>query len=320
VAVWHDAGLRSEPDGKSGIAHLTFRLLTAGPLRDSIAATGATSITSSLPDFNGLQSTVPPEALGELLRIEARRMAPRTFTAAEIDAAKRLVRDERRARVDNTPGGRVLEALYATAFPGQAYGRPLLGSESDLAGVTAEDVGRYVRATQGPERSVLTVVGRFDADATLAAIRRSFGALAKGAGAPRGAAPKAAAKGVERRGFARTTGPRLLALGWTGGGAADPDRAALDLVSRILVEGGAARGWRIARDAQVGLVHADVDRRKDASLLAIVTMIAPDADSAAIERRLIDDIERLGREAPSDEELANANSRRAAAPSWRAVP
>ena len=112
------------------------------------------------------------------LDLLADALANPSFDATEIERARKLALDEiAGARVD--PARRASEALFAAAFPGHGYGRPVLGTAASVSGLTrAALVARFAETYVGPALTVV-VVGDVDGRAR-AAIARAFGAIPRG--------------------------------------------------------------------------------------------------------------------------------------------
>src|SRR5262249_27075774 len=124
---------------------------------------------------------------------------------------------------------------------------------------------------------------------------------AKGAAADvRAAAPKPAQRAtdqIEVPGFNGGAGPRLCFMGWRGPGAADADAPALELLASCLGGGSAARlPALLVQDEGLALTaQAGFSAQRDGSLLWAFAVVPPGADSAAVERTLLDAAKSLSR-------------------------
>lgn len=313
VALWYATGARGEKPGLSGMTRLFERLMFRGSagVRDGehrrrIHAEGGLSNTTTTADYSCFWQTVPGEAVGVALQLEADRMAGLRPSPAALAEECRALAGDRRAVAQRAPIARGLAALYATVFNGQAYGRPLLGVEGDLARVTLRDLEAWRRERYMPANAVLTVVGRFDPTATLQRIRQSFESLPKGAAFQN---PRLLAPTATRRSFQRSDAPaRILFAGWRGPGASDPDAPALEVLARLLGTGDGARLPRaLVSEGKVALAaQAGCNIHRDASLLWSFAVVGTDADTATAERVLLDEVGRLSREPVSEEELDSA--------------
>jgi len=310
VAVWYATGLADEPAGRSGITHLMERLMFRGSPRFEsgqyarrMGQLGATFNTFLAPDFTAFYSTGPAEALESMLELEADRCAGQRLTAANVAAETRALRDEQR-RLEDNPVTRGLQQLYATAFGAHPYARPLQGRGADRGRLTAAAVAEYARARYGPGNALVTVVGRFEPLAAESALARTFGAIPRRAVAA--ISPAADPPAGERRASLRLP-IRMVLAGWR----APADSACgveLSVLAHVL---GAGSRPRLAaeltqRQRLAFNLNCVFDGRRRASLLYASAVVPPGADSAAVERELIAQVERLAREPLAEAELASA--------------
>jgi zinc protease len=312
VSVWYANGARTEPAGMTGVRHLVERQMVRGdggaPVR-AILNEGGTAGSATTPDYLCLWETVPAEALGAVLRLEAARMSP--AATAGLDDARRMAIGDARARAARPPIARAVLRLGALAFEGTPYALASEGDEGALAAMTDRQVDAWRRDHLSPANAVVTVAGRFDPVAAQAAARAAFEPLPRGA-APAPAAPAMKPQAAERRVTERFDTPaRLMVMGWRAPGAGDPDGPAAELLAAALGTGeddrlpsAMVRDWKLALAAQAG-----VDRRADASLVWAVTALDADADSSTAERVLLDMTGALVREPLSDADFARVRER-----------
>lgn len=312
VGVWYAAGIRYERAGATGITHLFERLMFRGSSRVApgeharrIQAEGGSVNTFTTADVSCLFETVPREAVELALELEADRMGSLLLTREKLDAERAALREERRTSPDSRGAGRALQQLYATVFAGHPYRWPLSGAEGDLDRITLKDCQDYYRERYGPGQALLTVVGDFDPDEALRAVRAHFERLPRRGGtAPR--AGKYPPQTAERR--ARYTADLpvpLLLVGWRTPPAADRDTPALLLLSRALAGGESARLSRalVSEKASCRFVQGGLDSRLDGGLLYVIAALAPGADTTQVEQDLLAEVQRLAREPLSGQEL-----------------
>ncbi len=314
VSVWYDAGLRAEPAAQRGIAHLFEHLMFDGSAHVArrghqarVEAVGGSAGAITTADGIGFFETVPAAGLDTALVLEADRMTGLTLDAARLDDERAGVKVERMQPGLNSPLQVGQRLAAETAFGAHPYASPVMGSDSALARMTLKDAQAWYRARFGPRRAVLTIVGRFDADATLEQVKRLFGPLKGGeSGSP---SPKLAESRAERRRWAMTPlSFPLLVAAWDGPARDDPDRVPLMVLARLLAHGDASRlaTRLIGDDRDCFFLEGDLDTRRDASLFTIVAGVQPGADTAAVERAIVGAVERVASEAPADDEIARA--------------
>ncbi len=315
VAVWYRAGTVHERAGITGISHLFEHLMFRGsehygPQEHSrlVQAEGGSVNAYTTPDFACYYQTVPAGALELVFRLEADRIASLKLTAEGLEAEKRVVREEKRWRSEVGPGGRLVQRLYALTFPSHPYRWPVTGLDEDLDRITLADCQSYFDDHYAPNNATVTVVGAFDPGTALAAARRWLEPLKRrrvSGGAP---APEPAQK-AERRATATLDLPvPVLLAGWRVGGRPNPDDAALAVLLRVLVSGPEARLQRglVGTTATCLAVQGGFDPWRDGGVFYAVATTRPGADSAAVERAVVDSVEALAARPVADGELDRA--------------
>jgi zinc protease len=311
MAVWYDSGTRHENAGATGMAHLFEHLMfhgseDFGPQQHQrlVEAEGGTAGAATAADYTTFFQTLPADALELAFRLEADRMRSLRLGADDLAAERQQIRAEVARRFESTPMGRALQSLYASVFRDHPYGRPVLGLEADLDRLTLDQARAWYQARYAPARALVTVVGRFERARALELARRWLEPVRRSGTAV--ASPPGPRQTAERRTrVASATQVPLLLLGWRGPAPTNPDLAALQVLSNVLGRGTSARLRRelVERDRVAVLVQSELDARRDASVLHVAVAASPKADSAALERRVLAEIERLATEPVSVEEL-----------------
>jgi len=318
VAVWYRAGVRWEPARGSGLTHLLERLMFEGSAnvgdgehaRRVRGEGGACNVTSG-PDFSCFWQTLPPSGLGLALRLEADRMASLRITAASLARAKREAREDVRRAAEHSALGRALSSLYAAAYPGHPYARPLRGLDAERDAVTLAAARAWWTERYGPDGALLTVTGRFDPDSALALARRTVGAVARRTAPPARPLPPPQAEGETRVTLRAETPTPLLVLGWRAPAGGDTARVALRALARLYAGGPASRLMRgLQRPETPFLLASDgtASLRREGSLLYAVTLVRPGADTSAVEGAAFVEANRLAAEAPDAEDLERARA------------
>ena len=185
VDVTYKVGSRQEDYGETGMAHLLEHMLFKGtPSVPSVFA----ELGRRGMQFNGTTSydrttyyetfTASPASLDWVLKMESERMTRSTFSKTELDSEMTVVRNEYESG-ENRPQSVLWKRMAAVAFDWHNYGKPTIGARSDIENVPFERLRAFYRTYYQPDNAVLTIAGKFDADRTLAAIAKHFGAIAK---------------------------------------------------------------------------------------------------------------------------------------------
>jgi predicted Zn-dependent peptidase len=318
VNLWYDVGSRHEKPGKTGFAHLFEHMMFQGSANvekgqhfSHIQAVGGTLNASTWADRTNYYETLPGHELELALWLEADRMASLlpAMTQEKLDNQRDVVKNERRAGVDNQPYGSWDERMQALAFPdGHPYQHPTIGSMEDLSAASLEDVREFFATYYAPNNAVLTVAGDFEPAEALAMIERHFGPIPANPSLP--PPPDMTIDAIIGREVRETVPDRVplpriyLAFRCAPFGTDAFD--ALEVASDILGSGRASRLYaslvreqRLAQDATV-FVFPWVG---GATMLAMWATARAGVEAATLEAALHAELDRLAAEGPSDAEL-----------------
>ncbi len=180
VQVWYRVGSRNEAPGVNGIAHqlehMMFKGTTDRPIQFGrlFSALGSQSNAFTSYDETAYFGTVERNKLKALLTLEADRMHNSVIGEKQLASEKRVVISELQG-YENNPGYRLSRAVMRAAFPNQAYGLPVGGTKSDVQKFTPEEVQNYYHTYYSPNNATLVIVGDFQTEPTLEAVKDIFG-------------------------------------------------------------------------------------------------------------------------------------------------
>jgi len=187
IAVLYDVGIRSEPEGRTGFAHLFEHLMFQGSANLEklehfryVQSSGGTFNGSTHFDYTNYFEALPSNALERGLYLEADRMLSPRITAENLANQLDVVKNEIRVNVMNRPyGGFPWIYLPAVLFDTFANSHNGYGGFEDLESATEADATDFFNRYYAPSNAVLTVAGDVDADDTIAMIEKHFGAIKK---------------------------------------------------------------------------------------------------------------------------------------------
>ncbi|MEV4412082.1 pitrilysin family protein [Catellatospora sp. NPDC049609] len=183
VAVVYDVGIRSEPEGRTGFAHLFEHLMFQGSANleklahfRHVQGAGGTFNGSTHLDYTDYFETVPSNALERMLFLEADRMRGPRLTEENLKNQIDVVKEEIRVNVLNRPYGGFpwlkLPPVMFDTFPNAHDG---YGSFSDLEAATVADAAEFFDKYYACGNATLSVSGDFDSAHARMLIERHFG-------------------------------------------------------------------------------------------------------------------------------------------------
>jgi predicted Zn-dependent peptidase len=235
--------------------------------------------------------------------LEADRMRNPVFR--EFHTERQVVEEERRARLESDPGGRLWEEHMAAAFRVHPYGVAPIGHMDDIRNLTRADAEAFYRDHYGPGNTVVAVVGAIEPDSVVAWAEAYFGPLA-----PRPPPPPLLAREPRQLGERRVevladAEPQLL-LGWKVPGGDDPDLPALSMLANVLVGGRDARLYRrlVREERTASFVSAGLSPAgRDPGLFTITAVPRAPHDPAEVEAAVYAEIAALVESPPTPFEL-----------------
>jgi zinc protease len=331
IGVHYDVGFRSEPQGRTGFAHLFEHLMFQGSESleklahfRHVQSSGGTFNGSTHQDYTNYFEVVPSAALERALFIEADRMRAPRITAENLRNQVDVVKEEIRLNVLNRPYGgfpwiTLPPVLYDT-FPNAHNG---YGDFSELEAATVDDCAAFFDVYYAPGNAVLTVSGDFQVDAAIELVHRHFDDVPA---RPVPARPSFAEPSPDRERRHRHL-DSLVPLPALAIGYRLPDPAAgfdgylaYEVLCAVLSDGDSSRLEQrlVHTDALVtdigahcGLFGAPLDAR-DPDTLTVSAMHPVSVDVNRVLEVIDEEIARLAADGPDSDELARITARWAA--------
>jgi predicted Zn-dependent peptidase len=188
IAVYYDVGFRSEPEGRTGFAHLFEHLMFegSGSLEKMeharlVQGNGGTFNGSTNSDYTRYFEELPSNALDLGLFLEADRMREVRLSRETMENQIAVVKEEIRVNVLNRPyGGFPWIQLPAVMFDTFHNAHNGYGSFEDLESATLENATDFFSSYYAPGNAVLTLVGDFDGEEAAALVDKHFGDIPAG--------------------------------------------------------------------------------------------------------------------------------------------
>ncbi|MBX6391331.1 MAG: insulinase family protein [Frankia sp.] len=332
VAVHYDVGFRSEPQGRTGFAHLFEHMMFQGSEHVGkaehprhVQAAGGIFNGSTHPDHTDYYELLPSGALELALFLEADRMRAPKITQENLDNQIAVVQEEIRVNVLNRPyGGFPWITLPPVAFDTFPNAHNGYGDFSELEAASLDDAADFFEKYYAPGNAVLTIAGDFAVDEALALVDRYFGGIAARPVPPRQSFAEPV-RTEERRGVhVDRLAPRpALAIGYR---VPDPDAdlpafLAHFLLTDVLTSGDASRLERrlvqadrsvIGVSSYVGTFGDPFDQR-DPLLLTVEARHPVESGVDGILAAIDEELDRLATDGLADGELERVRARVASA-------
>lgn len=292
TGIWIGVGSRHETKPQGGASHYLEHLLFKGTPKRS-----ALGISQAIEGRGGyLNAFTQEESTCYYARAGYDRLKPSFDVLADMVLNAKCTEDdvekERQVILEemlmyrDQPHQFVQELLQEAVWPGHPLGRPIIGCEQSVGGMTAAAIRAYKAEKYAPAAMVAAFAGRIDHAQCVEMVAGYV------AGMKRGRLPKAPRFTAGRpqepgKGAAREIEQTHLALGIRLFGRTDPRRYALRVLNTILGENMSSRLFQTVREKhglaysiQSGVqLHADtgvlqiaagLDRKRSAKALALI--------------------------------------------------
>jgi zinc protease len=249
--TWYRVGSVDEHLGKTGISHLFEHLMFKGTPKygpkqffQQLEAKGADVNAFTTRDYTVYYESFVSNLLDKVIDMESDRMANLTLNDEVLNTERAVVFEERKLRTDDSPDGRMQEALWQLAYRRHPYQWPVIGYPQDLLGISVEDLTAYFKSHYQPANAALVVVGDFQTEETFKAIKTAYEAVPADP-RPKRDLPTEPEQKEERRLVLRdSVASEKFAQAYHVTSAMDDDSYALDVLANILFEGTSSRAYR----------------------------------------------------------------------------
>jgi predicted Zn-dependent peptidase len=231
IGVFVAAGSRHESLAEHGLSHLLEHMAFKGTRRRS-----ARDIAETIENVGGdLNAETGVERTGYFARVLGRDagvaldvigdiLTESQFDPAELEREKNVVVQEIGA-VEDTPDDLVFDLMTAAAWPGQAIGRPILGTREGVGAFDRDAIDRYLRRHYNVAAMVVAAAGAVDHDAIAALAETRLAGLSKDPSPPPAPAAYSGGEAKVRKRLEQTH--VVVAFEGRPVGAADHDAAQL---------------------------------------------------------------------------------------------
>ena len=157
VRLFVHAGSGYETPGQAGLSHLLEHMVfkstekrPAGQVASDIEGAGGELNASTSFDGTTYRVDLPAERWKLGLDVIKDMIFGAKFDPAELDSERQVVLSEL-ARGRDNPDNRLFQITQAMAWPGLAYGWPIIGFPETVSAFSAKDLRDYVRERYQPQ-------------------------------------------------------------------------------------------------------------------------------------------------------------------------
>jgi zinc protease len=315
VQVWVKVGSRDESLRQAGITHFIEHLIFKGTEKVGAneMATRIENMGGSINAFTSYDNTVyhivvPTRAFQEGLELLVDAVFNPFFPEDEVTKENKVVLEEIKMGEDD-PQRKLFKELFAVAYDGKPYGRPIIGYEETVKAITRDDIRRYYKTHYTPENMVVVIVGDFDEKGASAFLKKALASKKN----PDGPAPEPG-KGPARinlneKIIERDVRESRIAFSYPTPAITHKDIAALEVLWTILGDGESSRLEEELKNKQslVTGIGSYFFTPRDEGLL-VVTATFKGNDFTRVVAAVDEETKKLLRDGPLEWELQKAKN------------
>lgn len=311
LGVWVSVGARHEREDQHGLSHFLEHMAFKGTatrsarrIAEEIEGVGGELNAATGLDTTAYYARVLKGDEGVALALLADILLNSAFDAGDLNRERDVILQEIAGTVDS-PDELAFELLQATSFPGQAIGRPILGTKKSVSGLNGQDMRQYLAEHYRPGAMVVSAAGAVDHEKFVRHVEALFGGLTPLNRGDENAARFAGGAAWSKKPFEQSH----LLIGLPSPSVAEPAFYTAQVFSGLFGGGMSSRLFQEIREDR-GLcyaIYSSVWGLKDTGMLAVHAACAADMVEpvAALVRQELDIVAGKG---PEDAELERSKA------------
>ena len=311
LGVWVATGARHESEAENGISHLLEHMAfkgtqqrTARDIAEEIEALGGELNAATGHETTAYYARVLAGDEAAALAILADILQNPAFDLDELKREQEVIVQEI-AGTQDSPEDLVFDLLHELAYPGQALGRPILGTPGRVQSFSAADLQRFLSANYHPGQMVISAAGGVHHEALVRHAEALFQAPNRRLNGSHVAARYVGGSAQSQKPFEQCH----IAMGFEGPSYRDDGYYAAQVFSGIFGGGMSSRLFQEVREKR-GLcysIYSNVWGLGDTGMIYLHTATAPEA-AAGLTDVIASELASLCEQPPTDNEIQRAKA------------
>lgn len=187
VSVLYHVGSKNEKSDRTGFAHFFEHLLfegsqniDRGEYSELVEKNGGTLNANTSQDRTFYYEILPSNQLELGIWLEAERMLHAKVDNTGIETQRKVVKEEKRQRVDNQPYASFIGETFKRMFKIHPYQWQPIGSMADLDAAEENDYVDFYRTFYVPANATISIAGDINIEETKKWVADYFGSMPKG--------------------------------------------------------------------------------------------------------------------------------------------
>lgn len=187
VSVLYHVGSKNEKADRTGFAHFFEHLMfegseyiDRGEYFKIVQKNGGTLNANTSFDRTFYYEVLPSNQLKLGLWLESERMLHLKIDSIGVETQRKVVKEERKQRLDNQPYGSILEQTFSHAYKVHPYRWTPIGSAQYIDQATLEEFMDFYKTYYVPNNATLSIAGDIDVEETKEWVEKYFGSIPRG--------------------------------------------------------------------------------------------------------------------------------------------
>jgi zinc protease len=312
VSIMYHVGSKNEDPQRTGFAHFFEHLLfegsdniKRGEYMKFIQSAGGQLNANTTQDRTFYFEVLPSNQLELALWMESERMLHAKIDTVGVETQRKVVKEEKKQRYDNTPYGQLINVIYENAYTVYPYRWSPIGKEQYIDQATLAEFMNFYKTFYVPNNAVLVISGDINPAQAKDLINKYYGDIPKGTKAiPRPTETEPAQKTEKRVNFYDNIQLPAVILAYHIPKQGTDDYYSLQLLTQLLSQGKSSHFEKEIVDKQQKAVQvAAFDLGNEEPGLAIMLGIANmKITPEELEKSMLSEIEKVKTEGITEEE------------------
>ena len=187
ISVLYHVGSKNEDEKRTGFAHFFEHLLfegteniKRGEYMKLVQNSGGVINANTSFDRTFYFETLPSNKLEQGLWMESERMLHAKIDDIGLETQRKVVKEEKKQRYENTPYGRLLEQIFANSYTKHPYRWTPIGEAQYIDNATLPEFIDFYKTFYVPNNATLSIGGDLNIAEAKVWIEKYFGTIPKG--------------------------------------------------------------------------------------------------------------------------------------------
>ncbi len=189
VSVMYHVGSKNENPDRTGFAHFFEHLMFEGSpnigrgeYMKMVENAGGELNANTDFDRTYYYEVLPSNQLALGLYLESERMLHLKIDSTGVETQRKVVKEERKQRLDNQPYGKIWEITFKDAYKISPYRWMPIGSAQYIDKAGIEEFRNFYKTYYVPQNAVLSIAGDIQIDEVKELINKYFSEIPRGSG------------------------------------------------------------------------------------------------------------------------------------------